>query len=182
MKITSDAFIADILIIDPTIFNDARGSFFEVFNIKKFFNLTGITANFVQENYSYSLYNVLRGLHYQIQSPQEKLIRVITGEVFDVVIDIRRSSATFGYWTGNILSAQNKRQLWIPVGFAHGFIVRSNYAEFLYKTTNYRKIEYERCILWNDPVININWNIKSMPLLSEKDTNGKLLANIETFP
>lgn len=181
MKITSVTSIPDILIIEPTIVSDTRGFFFESFNISHFVKATGITVNFVQENYSYSLHNVLRGLHYQIQHPQGKLIRVIVGEVFDVVVDIRQNSTTFGSWIGNILSAKNKRQLWIPAGFAHGFLVRSSYAEFLYKTTDYRMIEYERCILWNDPAIGINWNIKSMPLLSIQDTNGKLLIDTETF-
>jgi len=173
--------IPDVMIVEPTVFGDARGFFFESFNTRRFAELTGITANFVQDNHSRSARNVLRGLHYQIRHPQGKLVRVTVGEVLDIAVDIRKNSPTFGKWTGTILSAENKLQMWIPPGFAHGFLVRSEYAEFLYKTTDYWMAEHERCILWNDPAIGIDWRAEAAPLLSAKDVNGTLLANAEVF-
>ena len=175
--------IADLLILEPKVFGDDRGFFFESFNERRF--LDAIQASepihFVQDNHSKSARNVLRGLHYQIRQPQGKLVRVVAGEVFDVVVDLRRSSPTFGKWVGVTLSADNKRQLWVPPGFAHGFVVTSESAEFLYKTTDYWAPEHERCIAWNDPAIGIDWPIDTAPSLSEKDRNGKLLADAEVF-
>ncbi len=176
--------IPDLLILEPKIFGDERGFFYESFNARQFAELTGITPNFVQDNHSKSSQHVLRGLHYQIQHPQGKLVRVIAGEVFDVAVDIRKNSPTFGQWLGVILSADNKRQFWIPEGFAHGFIVTSASAEFLYKTTDYWYPEHERCILWNDPALSIEWPITHdiEPSLSDKDKRGQLFANAEVFP
>ena len=173
--------IPDVLIIEPKIFGDDRGFFFESFNERRFAELTGQTMHFVQDNHSKSAKNVLRGLHYQIQQPQGKLVRVISGEVFDVAVDIRRRSPTFGKWVGVTLSEKNRRQLWIPEGFAHGFVVISNSAEFLYKTTDYWAPEYERTIIWNDPVLNVQWPIEGMPLLSEKDKAGSMFKDAEVF-
>lgn len=173
--------LPDVLIIEPKVFGDERGFFYESFNARRFKELTGILTNFVQDNHSKSAKNVLRGLHYQIRQPQGKLVRVVAGEVFDVVVDIRKSSPTFGQWDGVVLSAENKRQLWIPEGFAHGFVVTSKAAEFLYKTTNYWVPEFERSILWNDPAIGIEWPLDGAPLLSSKDMIGKLLADAEVF-
>jgi dTDP-4-dehydrorhamnose 3,5-epimerase len=173
--------IPDLLIIEPTVFGDDRGFFYESFNARRFAELTGITQPFVQDNHSKSVKNVLRGLHYQIQHPQGKLVRVVAGEVFDVAVDIRKSSATFGQWLGILLSAENKRQFWVPEGFAHGFIVTSDSAEFLYKTTDYWAAEHERCIAWNDPAIGIEWPITAEPLLSDKDKRGQSLATAEVF-
>ena len=173
--------IPDVLIIEPKVFGDDRGFFYESFNQQRFADLTGITTNFVQDNHSRSARNVLRGLHYQIQQPQGKLVRVTVGEVFDVAVDLRASSATFGQWVGVTLSAENKRQLWIPEGFAHGFIVTSESAEFLYKTTDYWAPEFERSILWNDPALGITWPGDGNPALSGKDQLGKLLADAEVF-
>ncbi|MDN2670291.1 dTDP-4-dehydrorhamnose 3,5-epimerase [Janthinobacterium sp. SUN026] len=173
--------IPDVLILEPKVFGDDRGFFYESFNQQRFADLTGITANFVQDNHSKSSKNVLRGLHYQIQQPQGKLVRVTAGEVFDVAVDLRASSATFGQWVGVTLSAENKRQLWIPEGFAHGFIVLSESAEFLYKTTDYWAPEFERSILWNDPALGITWPGDGEPVLSGKDQLGKLLADAEVF-
>jgi dTDP-4-dehydrorhamnose 3,5-epimerase len=173
--------IPDVLIIEPKVFGDERGFFFESFNEQKFAQLTGVTLSFVQDNHSRSAQNVLRGLHYQIQQPQGKLVRVVNGEVFDVAVDIRKESPTFGKWVGARLSAENKRQLWIPVGFAHGFVVLSEQADFLYKTTDYWAPQYERSILWNDPEIGIDWPINGEPLLSVKDKAAKALANAEVF-
>jgi dTDP-4-dehydrorhamnose 3,5-epimerase len=173
--------IPDVLIIEPKVFGDERGFFFESFNEQKFAQLTGVTLSFVQDNHSRSAQNVLRGLHYQIQQPQGKLVRVVSGEVFDVAVDIRKESPTFGKWVGARLSAENKRQLWIPVGFAHGFVVLSEQADFLYKTTDYWAPQYERSILWNDPEIGIDWPINGEPLLSVKDKAAKALANAEVF-
>lgn len=177
----SPTTIADVLIIEPKVFGDDRGFFYESFNARRFAELTGITADFVQDNHSKSARHVLRGLHYQIQHPQGKLVRVTAGEVLDVAVDIRKKSPTFGKWTGTVLSAENKRQMWIPAGFAHGFLVRSEYAEFLYKTTDYWMPEHERCILWNDPMIGVDWGTDSTPRLSAKDVNGTLLADAELF-
>lgn len=173
--------IPDVLVFEPKVFGDDRGYFFESFNQQKFVDMIGEKVTFVQDNHSRSAKNVLRGLHYQIQQPQGKLVRVVVGEVFDVAVDIRKKSPTFGKWVGVHLSAENKRQLWIPAGFAHGFIVTSDYAEFLYKTTDYWAPEYERSILWNDPKIGINWPISATPILSAKDQIGKTLADAEVF-
>ena len=180
MKITPTA-IPDLFIVEPKVFGDDRGFFYESFNQRRFQELSGCAANFVQDNHSKSARNVLRGLHYQILQPQGKLVRVVAGEVFDVAVDIRKSSPTFGQWVGVTLSAENKRQLWIPEGFAHGFVVTSDSAEFLYKTTDYWAPEHERSILWNDPAIGIAWPIDGVPLLSGKDQAGKLLADAEVF-
>lgn len=180
MQIQTTA-IPDVLIIEPKVFGDDRGFFYESFNERRFEELTGVSTNFVQDNHSKSAKNVLRGLHYQIQQPQGKLVRVVAGEVFDVAVDIRKSSATFGHWVGVTLSAENKRQLWVPPGFAHGFVVTSDTAEFLYKTTDYWAPEFERSILWNDPAVCIQWPVTGEPLLSAKDQIGKLLADAEVF-
>ncbi len=180
MKVIPTA-IPDLLIIEPKVFGDERGFFFESFNRRKFAELTGCDADFVQDNHSRSAKNVLRGLHYQIQHPQGKLVRVTQGEVFDVVVDIRKSSPTFGKWVGEMLSAENKRQLWIPQGFAHGFVVLSDTAEFLYKTTDYWYPEHERCIRWDDPTLGIAWPIQSVPSISGKDSQGKLFTEAEMF-
>lgn len=173
--------IPDVLIIEPKVFGDDRGFFYESFNARNFAELTGVTKPFVQDNHSKSAHNVLRGLHYQIQHPQGKLVRVVSGEVFDVAVDIRKNSPSFGRWVGVTLSAENKRQLWIPEGFAHGFVVIGDWAEFLYKTTDYYAPDYDRCILWNDPTIGIQWPIDSDPVLSGKDMAGQLLEDAEVF-
>lgn len=173
--------LPEVLIIEPTVFGDERGFFYESFNARKFAELTGIQTAFVQDNHSKSSKGVLRGLHYQVQQAQGKLVRVIAGEVLDVAVDIRRSSPRFGQWTAALLSAQNCRQMWIPEGFAHGFLVTSDNAEFLYKTTDYWAPEHERCIAWNDPTIAIDWQISSTPNLSAKDQLGKLLQEAEVF-
>ncbi len=173
--------IPDLLIIEPKVFGDARGYFYESFNARRFTELTGINATFVQDNHSKSAKNVLRGLHYQVQQAQGKLVRVVAGEVFDVAVDIRKSSPTFGQWAGIKLSEENRRQIWIPPGFAHGFVVLSESAEFLYKTTDYWAPEFERTILWNDPTIGIEWPLDSAPLLSAKDQGGVYLAEAEVF-
>lgn len=173
--------IPDVFIIEPKVFGDDRGYFYESFNARRFKELTGIAAHFVQDNHSKSARNVLRGLHYQIQQPQGKLVRVIAGEVFDVAVDLRKKSPTFGHWVGVTLSAENKRQLWIPEGFAHGFVVISEAAEFLYKTTDYWAPEHERTILWNDPAIGIQWPLTVEPILSGKDQAGTSLQIAEVF-
>lgn len=173
--------IPEVIILEPKIFGDDRGFFFESFNAKVFAEATGLERHFVQDNHSKSAKHVLRGLHYQINQPQGKLVRVVQGEVFDVVVDIRKSSETFGQWVGQIISAENKRQLWVPEGFAHGFVVLSETAEFLYKTTDYYAPEYERGLLWNDPVLNINWSIDGEPKLSAKDAAAPMLAEAEIF-
>ncbi len=174
--------IPDIVLLEPEIFEDERGFFFESFNEKRFANIAGVKPQFVQDNHSKSMRNVLHGLHYQIQHTQAKLVRVIVGEVFDVAVDIRKSSHTFGHWVGAVLSAENKKQMWIPEGFAHGFVVTSDSAEFLYKTTDYWAPEYERCIAWNDPALGIKWPLDVPPVLSAKDQQGVLLADAEVFP
>ncbi|MEW5902939.1 MAG: dTDP-4-dehydrorhamnose 3,5-epimerase [Pseudomonadota bacterium] len=173
--------IPDVIIIEPKVFGDDRGFFYESFNRRQFAALTGHDIDFVQDNHSRSAKGVLRGLHYQIAQPQGKLVRVIAGEVFDVAVDIRRSSPTFGRSVCVNLSAENKRMLWIPAGFAHGFLVVSEYAEFLYKTTDYWAPEHERCIRWNDPALGIEWPLSTPPLLSAKDAQGKLLAEAELY-
>ena len=170
-----------VLILEPKVFGDARGFFFESFNQRDFARCTGLDVQFVQDNHSRSVKGVLRGLHYQIEHPQGKIVRVTQGEVFDVAVDLRRSSPTFGQWGAVTLSAQNKRQLWIPPGFAHGFVVTSDTAEFLYKTTDYWKPEFERILLWNDPTLAITWPISNPPVLSEKDQLGSILENAELF-
>ena len=173
--------IAEVLILEPKVFGDARGFFFESFNARDFAQATGLDVDFVQDNHSKSAKGVLRGLHYQIQHPQGKLVRVVQGEVFDVAVDLRQSSPTFGSWVGVNLSADNKRQLWVPPGFAHGFVVLSESAEFLYKTTDYWYPEHERSLLWNDPAIGIDWPLDAQPLLAAKDAVGKLLCDAECF-
>lgn len=173
--------IPDVLIIEPKVFGDDRGFFYESYNERRFAELTGVTPRFVQDNHSRSARNVLRGLHYQIRQPQGKLVRVTAGEVFDVAVDMRRSSPTFGRWVGVTLSAENKRQLWIPAGFAHGFVVTSESAEFLYKTTDYWAPEYERSVRWDDPAIGIEWPLQGTPQLSAKDQAGVALTDAETF-
>src|SRR5664279_1088947 len=169
MKVIKTA-IPEVLIIEPKVFGDSRGFFYESFNQKAFQQATGLDINFVQDNHSHSAKGVLRGLHYQIQQPQGKLVRVVKGTVFDVAVDIRKSSPTFGLWVGAELSEENHRQMWIPAGFAHGFVVLTDSAEFLYKTTDYYAPEYERSIIWNDPDLAIDWQLGSAtPLLSAKD-------------
>jgi dTDP-4-dehydrorhamnose 3,5-epimerase len=180
MKATSLA-IPDVVLLEPKVFGDDRGFFFESFNQAKFEAAIGRKVNFVQDNHSRSVKNVLRGLHYQIQQPQGKLVRVVQGDVFDVAVDIRKSSPTFGKWVGEILSAENKRQLWVPEGFAHGFVVLSDTAEFLYKTTDYYAPEHERCIVWSDPNLKIDWPIPTAPTLSIKDAYGQQLSQAEVF-
>ncbi|MBD2201310.1 dTDP-4-dehydrorhamnose 3,5-epimerase [Calothrix sp. FACHB-1219] len=173
--------IPDLLVIEPQVFGDERGYFYESYNEKTWREKTGIIEHFVQDNHSRSAKNILRGLHYQIQQPQGKLVRVVVGEVFDVAVDLRKSSPTFGQWVGTNLSAENKKQLWIPVGFAHGFLVLSEYAEFLYKTTNYYAPQHERTLLWNDPDLAIAWPIQSEPILSAKDKVGTRLQDAEVY-
>lgn len=180
MKATRTS-IPDLLIIEPKVFGDDRGFFFESYNRRKFAGLTGRDVDFVQDNHSRSAKNVLRGLHYQIQHPQGKLVRVVQGAVLDVVVDIRRSSPTFGQHVALELSAENKLMLWIPEGFAHGFAVLSDTAEFLYKTTDYWYPEHERCLRWDDPVLAIDWQLQAAPALSDKDAQGKTLAEAELF-
>ncbi len=173
MKVTSCA-IPDVLLIEPRVFGDVRGFFYESFNQRAFHAATGVNLKFVQDNHSKSARGVLRGLHYQLHQPQGKLVRVVAGEVFDVAVDIRRDSPTFGQWVGEVLSGDNKRQLWIPPGLAHGFVVLSDTAEFLYKTTDYYTPEHERCIAWNDPTLAIEWPaLNGPPQLSAKDAAGQ---------
>ena len=178
MKV-SKLTIPDVLLIEPTIYNDKRGYFFESFNKKEFEKKIGFDLNFVQDNQSYSVENVLRGLHYQVYPmEQDKLVGVAHGKVFDVAVDIRRSSPTYGQWGGEVLSSENKKQLWIPKGFAHGFLTLSNDTSLCYKVTNYYSKSCERSIVWNDPNININWNFTHKPILSEKDEVAKILQEI----
>lgn len=173
--------LPDVLILEPRVFGDARGFFFESFNARTFAEATGLQVTFVQDNHSRSAKNVLRGLHYQIKQPQGKLVRVTAGEVFDVAVDLRKSSPTFGKWTGALLSAENKRMLWVPEGFAHGFLVLSDSADFLYKTTDYYAPAHERCIAWNDEQIGIQWPLTGPPTLAAKDAAGKRLGDAEIF-
>ncbi|HAC62508.1 MAG TPA: dTDP-4-dehydrorhamnose 3,5-epimerase [Cyanothece sp. UBA12306] len=180
MKVISTN-IPDVMIIEPKIFGDERGFFYESFNAKKFAEETGLKTDFVQDNHSKSSKNVLRGLHYQIQQTQGKLVRVVSGKVLDIAVDIRKSSPSFGQWVGCILSEENKRQFWVPQGFAHGFVVLSDTAEFLYKTTDYYAPQHERSILWNDPDIGIDWQLEGEPILSKKDQAGTLLKDAEVF-
>lgn len=180
MKATALA-IPDVLIIEPKVFGDERGFFFESFNRRQFAELIGRNVDFVQDNHSRSAKNVLRGLHYQIQQPQGKLVRVTQGEVFDVAVDLRKSSKTFGQGAGVHLSAKNKNQLWVSEGFAHGFVVLSETAEFLYKTTHYYAPERERSLLWNDPALGIDWPFDGEPKLAAKDAAARCLSDAETF-
>ncbi|MBD9633594.1 MULTISPECIES: dTDP-4-dehydrorhamnose 3,5-epimerase [Pseudomonadaceae] len=173
--------IPDVVLFEPRVFGDERGFFFESFNQKVFDEVVGRPVTFVQDNHSRSIKGVLRGLHYQVQQSQGKLVRVVLGEVFDVAVDIRRGSPTFGQWVGVHLSAENKHQLWVPEGFAHGFVVLSETAEFLYKTTDYYAPAHERCIAWNDPQIGIEWPLEGEPQLSVKDSAGASLAHAEVF-
>lgn len=180
MKVTPLS-IPDVLLLEPQVFGDSRGFFFESYNQKKVEEAIGQRVDFVQDNHSLSVRGVLRGLHYQIQQAQGKLVRVVQGEVFDVAVDLRRTSPTFGQWVGQRLSAENKLQMWIPEGFAHGFVVLSESAEFLYKTTDFWAPEHERCIAWDDPQLAIEWPLDAEPSLSGKDREGKLLAEADLF-
>lgn len=180
MKVIHTA-LPDVLVIEPKVFGDERGFFYESFNAQKFQALTGLQVDFVQDNHSLSGKNVLRGMHYQIRQAQGKLVRVIAGEVYDVAVDLRKGSAQFGKWVGATLSAENHRQMWIPPGFAHGFLVMSDKAEFLYKTTDYWAPEHERCLMWNDPDVGIDWPLMEAPILSAKDQLGKSIGVAETF-
>ena len=173
--------IPEVIIFEPKIFGDDRGFFYESFNASAFQQATGLKVNFVQDNHSKSAKNVLRGLHYQIEQAQGKLVRVTQGEVFDVAVDMRKSSTTFGQWVGEILSAENKRQLWIPPGFAHGFLVLSDTAEFLYKTTDFYAPKHECCLMWNEPSIGVEWPLQGMPILSAKDNLGLSLQDAIKF-
>ncbi|MDD2810988.1 dTDP-4-dehydrorhamnose 3,5-epimerase [Rhodoferax sp.] len=173
--------LPEVLILEPKVFGDARGFFFESFNARNFAQATGLDVQFVQDNHSKSAKGVLRGLHYQIQHPQGKLVRVTQGEVFDVAVDLRRSSPTFGQWAGVVLSADNKRQLWVPPGFAHGFLVTSESAEFLYKTTDYYHPEFECSLLWNDPELGVHWPLNSAPHLAAKDIAGMPFSSAAIF-
>ena len=181
MKVIQTA-IPDLLILEPKVFGDARGFFMESFNARSFQEATGLNVDFVQDNHSRSVKGVLRGLHYQIQQAQGKLVRVVRGSVFDVAVDLRKGSPTFGKWEGVELSEENNRQFWIPPGFAHGFLVTSESADFLYKTTDYYAPEHERSLAWNDPDVGVEWPLDGAPLLSAKDLAGKRLSECETFP
>ena len=173
--------IPDVVLLEPSVFGDARGFFFESFNLRRFEDALGRHVSFVQDNQSGSQKNVLRGLHYQIAQPQGKLLRVIAGEVFDVAVDVRAGSPTFGRWVSAVLSARNRRQLWVPEGFAHGFLVVSDFAEVLYKTTDYWAPQHERCIAWNDPTLAIEWPLQGEPTLSARDRDGKAFEAAEVF-
>lgn len=174
--------IAGLLVLEPRVFGDARGFFLESWNERTFREATGVTQPFVQDNHSRSAQGVLRGLHYQLQQPQGKLVRVVRGSVFDVAVDLRRASPTFGHWHGVELSEDNHRQLWVPPGFGHGFLVTSPSADFLYKTTDYYAPQHERCVRWDDPALAIDWPLGgAAPVLSDKDRQGRLLADAEVF-
>ncbi len=173
--------ISDVLIVEPTVFGDERGFFYERYNERKWKELTGLDTQFVQDNHSKSSQGVLRGIHYQIKHSQGKLVRVVAGEVFDVAVDLRKSSPTFGKWVGERLSAENKKMLWVPEGFGHGFLVLSETAEFLYRTTDFYAPEHERCIIWNDLELKIEWPVDGKPQLSEKDVNGSVFAEAEYY-
>jgi dTDP-4-dehydrorhamnose 3,5-epimerase len=185
MKVMRTA-LPEVLLLEPKVFGDARGFFLESFNRRVFREATGVETEFVQDNHSRSAKGVLRGLHYQIRQPQGKLVRVVRGAVFDVAVDVRRSSPNFGRWVGEVLSEENQRQLWVPPGFAHGFLVLSESADFLYKASDYYAPEHERCIVWNDPQIGIDWGLAAAgipePRLSGKDLQGSALAGAELFP
>jgi dTDP-4-dehydrorhamnose 3,5-epimerase len=174
--------IPEVLLIEPKVFGDKRGFFYESFNASVWREKTGLESDFVQDNHSKSARGVLRGLHYQIQQAQGKLVRVVVGEVFDVAVDIRKSSPTFGRWVSAVLSADNSRQFWVPPGFAHGFVVLSETAEFLYRTTDYYAPQHERCIIWNDPALAIEWPLDVQPILSEKDGRGESFGDAEVYP
>jgi dTDP-4-dehydrorhamnose 3,5-epimerase len=173
--------IPDVLVLEPEVFGDARGFFFESYNERAFRETTGLAVRFVQDNHSRSARNVLRGLHYQIKQPQGKLVRCVSGEVYDVAVDLRRSSPSFGKWVGERLSAENKRMMWIPAGFAHAFLVLTESADFLYKTTDYYAPEHERTIAWNDPDVAIAWPLEGDPVLSAKDMTGSRLRNAAVY-
>ena len=173
--------LPEVKVIEPRVFEDARGFFFESYNVRAFEQAIAPGFEFVQDNHSRSHKGVLRGMHYQIQHPQGKLVRVVSGEVFDVAVDLRRGSPTFGKWAGALLSAENKRQMWIPPGFAHGFVVLSDAAEVLYKTTDYWYPEHERCLLWNDPDVAIAWPVDFEPILAAKDASAQRLRDAEVF-
>jgi dTDP-4-dehydrorhamnose 3,5-epimerase len=173
--------LPDVLVLEPKVFGDERGFFFESFNQRDFEQATGLNVTFVQDNHSKSAKGVLRGLHYQLQYPQGKLVRVVQGDVFDVAVDLRRSSSTFGQWVGEILSADNKKQLWVPPGFAHGFLTLSESAQFLYKTTDYWYMEHERSLQWSDPALGIDWPITVAPQLAAKDISAPLLSDSDCF-
>lgn len=173
--------IPEVILLEPKVFGDERGFFFESFNQKRFDEIVGFPVNFVQDNHSRSVRGVLRGLHFQMRNPQGKLVRIIEGEVFDVAVDLRKDSPTFGKWVGEYLSAENKKQLWVPEGFAHGFYVISESAEFLYKTTNYYDPSSERALAWDDPDVGVEWPLNGEPILSAKDSVGTLLADTESF-
>lgn len=179
--IATASAIPEVLLIEPKVFGDARGFFYESFNQKAFSEATGVTTPFVQDNHSRSTKGVLRGLHYQIHQPQGKLVRVVRGAVFDVAVDMRRTSPTFGRWVGYELNEENHRQLWVPPGFAHGFVVLSESADFLYKTTEFYAPQHERCVLWNDPSLNIDWQFAGEPKLSPKDLAGMPFSSAESF-
>lgn len=174
--------IPDVLVFEPRVFGDDRGFFFESFNERVFADKTGVKVQFVQDNHSRSCQNVLRGLHYQIQQPQGKLVRTILGTILDIAVDIRRHSPTFGQWISCHLSAENRRTLWVPAGFAHGFVVISEVAEVLYKATDYYAPQHERCLLWNDPDLAIDWSLTAEPILSAKDQAGKPLKLADVYP
>lgn len=174
--------IPEVFLIEPKVFGDARGFFLESFNQRAFNEATGTQHQFVQDNHSRSAKGVLRGLHYQVQQPQGKLVRVVHGAVFDVAVDIRKGSRSFGMWVGEVLSAENHHQLWVPPGFAHGFLVLSDSAEFLYKTTDYYAPQHERCIVWNDPDLGIHWPVEKVPVLSDKDQRGQLFRDADLGP
>lgn len=174
--------IPDVLVVEPRVFGDDRGFFFESYNQQAFVDKAGINLPFVQDNHSRSAKNVLRGLHYQIEQAQGKLVRAVAGSIYDVAVDIRRSSPTYGQWVGHLLTAENKHQLWVPPGFAHGFLVVSEMAEVLYKTTDFYAPQYERSIRWDDPDLSINWPISQTPLLSQKDAAGQSLKEAEVYP
>lgn len=174
--------LKDVFIIEPKVFGDDRGFFFEIFNRRQFAKVIGRDMDFVQDNHSRSTKNVLRGLHYQVQQSQAKLVRAIVGEVFDVAVDLRQSSPTFGQWFGTMLSAENKRMLWMPEGFAHGFLATSDVAEITYRTSEYWSSEFERCLAWNDPTLAIQWPLNVQPTLSAKDQNGLLFKEAPLLP
>lgn len=173
--------IPDVFVFEPKVFGDERGFFYESFNENAFAEATGLRPRFVQDNHSKSVRNVLRGLHYQIQQPQGKLVRVVQGEVFDVAVDLRQDSPTLGHWVGEILNDENKKMLWVPEGFAHGFLVLSETAEFLYKTTDFYAPQHERCIIWNDSSLRIDWPMDDQPSLSAKDAHGLSFAMADKF-
>jgi dTDP-4-dehydrorhamnose 3,5-epimerase len=175
------ADLADVFLLEPTIFGDERGHFFESFNERRFRDLTGVDARFVQDNQSRSARHVLRGLHYQVRQPQGKLVRVLSGSIFDVCVDLRRQSPTFGKWVGVTLTAEDRRAIWVPVGFAHGFLTLSEHADVFYKTTDYYAPEHERAIAWNDPALGIEWPLTAEPVLSGKDRNAVPFSAAETF-